>query len=84
MNVVDRRRNPQGKSMANRQRFLRRAKDQVRQAVSEAVSRRKVSDINSSDEKVTVRAKGVGEPSFALGRDGDREYVLPGTRKYAS
>ena len=84
MNVVDRRRNPQGKSMANRQRFLRRAKDQVRQAVSEAVSRRKVSDINSSNEKVTVRAKGVGEPSFALGRDGDREYVLPGNKKYAS
>jgi uncharacterized protein len=84
MNVVDRRRNPQGKSLANRQRFLRRAKDQVRQAVSEAVSRRKVSDINSTDDKVTVRAKSVGEPTFSLGRDGDREYVLPGNKKYAT
>jgi len=84
MNVVDRRRNPQGKSLANRQRFLRRAKEQVRQAVSEAVAKRKVSDINSPTEKVTVRTKGVGEPMFHLGTDGDREYVLPGNKQYTA
>ncbi|HZH28481.1 MAG TPA: YeaH/YhbH family protein [Azospirillaceae bacterium] len=84
MNVVDRRRNPQGKSLANRQRFLRRAKEQVRQAVSEAVAKRKVSDINSPTEKVTVRTKGVGEPMFHLGTDGDREYVLPGNKQYTT
>jgi uncharacterized sporulation protein YeaH/YhbH (DUF444 family) len=82
MIVVDRRRNPQGKSLANRQRFLRRAKEQVRQAVAEAVAKRRVSDINSPTEKVSVRAKGVGEPLFHFGRDGDREHVLPGNRRY--
>ncbi len=33
MRVIDRRQNPQGKSLANRQRFVRRVKRQVAEAV---------------------------------------------------
>ena len=35
MHIIDRRLNPGGKSFANRQRFLRRARAQVRRAVRE-------------------------------------------------
>ena len=40
MQIVDRRLNPGGKSLANRQRFLRRAKDMVREAVRNAAGDR--------------------------------------------
>ena len=40
MHIVDRRLNPGGKSLANRQRFLRRAKDVVQRAVRERRARR--------------------------------------------
>jgi len=35
MHIVDRRLNPGGKSLANRQRFMRRAKAVIRKAVHE-------------------------------------------------
>ena len=42
MHIIDRRLNPGGKSFANRQRFLRRARAQVRRAVREASSSRSI------------------------------------------
>ena len=44
MHIIDRRLNPGGKSFANRQRFLRRARAQVRRAVREASSQRSNKD----------------------------------------
>jgi uncharacterized sporulation protein YeaH/YhbH (DUF444 family) len=76
--IVDRRPNPQGKSLPNRQRFLVRVKAQVRRAVADSIDRRRISDVGA-DEEVKVRVAGTGEPAFrgAAGADGD--YVLPGT-----
>jgi hypothetical protein len=78
MMIVDRRPNPQGKSLPNRQRFLVRVKAQVRRAVADSIDRRRISDVGA-DEEVKVRVAGTGEPAFrgAAGADGD--YVLPGT-----
>jgi len=47
MNIIDRRLNPQGKSLANRQRFLRRAKEQVVKAVRDASGKRGITDIEN-------------------------------------
>jgi uncharacterized protein len=83
MNIVDRRLNPKSKSLGNRQRFMRRAKADIREAVREAVKRRKVSEVEGS-EKVTIRSKSVREPSFGLGRNsGVHDYVLPGNKEYS-
>ena len=41
MNIVDRRPNPKGKSLSNRQRFLGRARAEVKSAVQEALRKRK-------------------------------------------
>jgi uncharacterized sporulation protein YeaH/YhbH (DUF444 family) len=38
MHIIDRRLNPSGKSLANRQRFIRRAKSLIRQAVLESTA----------------------------------------------
>ena len=35
MHIIDRRLNPKAKSLGNRQRFIRRAKDEIREAISD-------------------------------------------------
>lgn len=82
MNIVDRRLNPKSKSLGNRQRFVRRAKADIREAVKDALKKRKVSEVEGS-EKITIRSKGVREPSFQHSRDGgNRDFVLPGNKDY--
>lgn len=82
MNIIDRRLNPGGKSFANRQRFLRRARAQVRKAVREASSSRSIKDAGKGGE-VSIPSGGVHEPHLRrAGHGGVRDYVLPGNKKY--
>lgn len=82
VNVIDRRRNPKGKSLANRQRFLRRAKRQVLDAVHEASGKRKVADV-AGGEQITIPTDGLQEPALRKARDrGVREHVVPGNKEF--
>jgi uncharacterized sporulation protein YeaH/YhbH (DUF444 family) len=82
MHIIDRRLNPGGKSFANRQRFLRRARAQVRKAVREASSHRSIKDAGKGGE-VSIPAGGVHEPTLRRSSQGGvRDYVLPGNKKY--
>jgi uncharacterized sporulation protein YeaH/YhbH (DUF444 family) len=83
MDIVDRRLNPKAKSLGNRQRFLRRAKAEIRESVRDAIKRRKVSEVEGG-EKVKIRSKSLREPSFGLGQgSGKRDGVLPGNREFS-
>ena len=64
MQIVDRRLNPKAKSLGNRQRFLRRAKAEIREAIKDSLKTRKVSEAEGA-EKVTIRSKSLREPSFS-------------------
>lgn len=82
MHIIDRRLNPRGKSLVNRQRFLRRARDMVRGAVRDSVTSRKIREIESEGE-VSIKPGGIHEPT--LRRDsssGDRDHILPGNRVF--
>lgn len=82
MHIIDRRRDASGKSLVNRQRFIRRARALVRQAVREASRKRSITDTGRGGE-ISVPADGVHEPVFRRSRQGGtREYVLPGNKKY--
>ena len=64
MQIVDRRLNPKSKSLGNRQRFLRRAKAEIREAIKDLLEdRAKVSEAEGA-EKVTIRSKSLREPSL--------------------
>ncbi len=81
MHIVDRRLNPGGKSLANRQRFMRRAKAQIRKAVHETAASRGLKDADSGGE-VSLPARGVHEPGFHRDRQGGiRDHVLPGNKE---
>lgn len=82
MNIIDRRLNPKGKSLANRQRFLRRARAQIVKAVREASGSRPIKDI-AGGEKISIPADGLREPSFRrVDQGGIRDYVVPGNKDF--
>jgi uncharacterized protein len=82
MYIVDRRLNPGGKSLVNRQRFLRRAKALVQQAVRDSLKDRSIKDLEQEGE-VTIARDEVHEPSFRRGSSGgNRDYILPGNEEY--
>ena len=62
---IDRRLNPKGKSLANRQRFLRRARAQIREAVQKTLKDSEVADAGK-DRKVRISNQGTREPRFRL------------------
>jgi uncharacterized protein len=81
MNIIDRRLNPKSKSLGNRQRFLKRAKADIKEAVKDAVNKRNVTD--GSQGGVRVRTKSVAEPTLSPDYNtGNRDFVLPGNREY--
>ena len=81
LKLIDRRGNARGKSAVNRERFLRRYKTQIREAVKRMVGERRLADMEQGGE-VRVPRKDISEPSFDFGHGGDREFVLPGNREY--
>lgn len=82
MNIIDRRLNPQGKSLANRQRFLRRAREQVVKAVRDAAGKRGIQDLENGDS-ISIPAGGVREPTFhRSSKGGMRDFVLPGNKEF--
>ncbi len=81
MQILDRRLNPRGRSLPNRQRFLRRAKAQVQEAVRDASAKRDIRGADAGGE-VTIPLHGIREPNFHLGSGGVRDHVLPGNKEY--
>ncbi|HEY3700024.1 MAG TPA: YeaH/YhbH family protein [Spongiibacteraceae bacterium] len=79
--LIDRRLNGKNKSAVNRQRFLRRYKKHIQKAVSDAVGKRSITDIEQG-EKITIPNQDVGEPVLGHGTGGKRSVVHPGNREF--
>jgi uncharacterized sporulation protein YeaH/YhbH (DUF444 family) len=82
LNIIDRRLSGKNKSIGNRERFLRRFREQIREAVRRAVSGRDVRDIEQGQD-ITLPRRDVSEPVFSHGHGGQRETVHPGNRDHA-
>ena len=81
-NFIDRRLNPKDKSLGNRQRFLRRARDELKQSIREQIKGGKIADVDA-EHAVTVPARGTSEPSFQHSTaSGRRDHVLPGNKQF--
>ncbi|HUB98023.1 MAG TPA: YeaH/YhbH family protein, partial [Stellaceae bacterium] len=82
--IIDRRPNPKGKSLTNRQRFIDRARGEVREALADALKRRKLGEAGGG-EKIAIPTRGITEPVFrSSSRGGKREYVAPGNKKFVA
>ncbi|WP_417513088.1 YeaH/YhbH family protein [Marinobacter sp.] len=81
--IVDRRLNGKNKSAVNRERFLRRYRHHIKKAVSDAVHRRSITDIERG-ESVSIPTRDIDEPVFHHGQGGHREMVHPGNREFVA
>ena len=79
--IIDRRQNPKDKSIRNRQKFIHRSKDQIKEAVKGNIDSGHIADIEKG--KVKVKIKGISEPVFRNdSTKGNKKYVLPGNQKH--
>jgi len=81
--IIDRRDNPRHKSAVNAQRFLKRYRAQVREAVARAIGGRKIAEADR-DASISIPARDLNEPTFQHGPGGRREVVLPGNKQYVT
>ncbi len=81
--IIDRRLNSKKKSTVNRQRFLRRYRDHIKKAVSDAVDKRSIMDMDKG-EKISIPTRDISEPVFRHGSGGVNTKVLPGNDQFTA
>jgi uncharacterized protein len=79
--IIDRRLAGKNKSIGNRERFLRRYKDKITEAVRRAVDGRGIRELEQGQE-VRIPKKDLSEPVFHHGAGGVRDAVHPGNQDY--
>jgi uncharacterized sporulation protein YeaH/YhbH (DUF444 family) len=79
--IIDRRLAGKNKSIGNRERFMRRYKDHIKEAVKKAVDGRGIRDLERGEE-IRIPKKDLSEPVFHHGQGGVREIVHPGNKEY--
>ncbi|HQR21820.1 MAG TPA: YeaH/YhbH family protein [Burkholderiaceae bacterium] len=82
MRIVDRRGDPPGRGAVNRERFIRRFKEEIKRAVDAEVGKRGVADMGKGG-KVSIPGRGLTEPRLRHDDGtGSRDFVLPGNREF--
>ncbi|GAA6146162.1 YeaH/YhbH family protein [Thalassolituus maritimus] len=79
--IIDRRLNGKNKSMVNRQRFLRRYRGHIKEAVQDAVNRRSITDMDRG-EQISIPTKNTHEPRIGHGQGGRQHRVYPGNKEF--
>ncbi|NMM81687.1 hypothetical protein B2J86_12265 [Acidovorax sp. SRB_14] len=82
LHIIDRRLSGKNKSVGNRERFVRRFKEQIAEAVRRAVSERDIRHIEQA-ENITIPRKDIREPVFHHGPGGVTDTVHPGNSDHA-
>ena len=81
-NFIDRRLNPKDRSLGNRQRFLRRARAQIKEVVNQSLKDRSITDVDGG-QTISIPTKGIGEPRFHHAPTGRRsEQVFTGNKEF--
>lgn len=79
--IIDRRKNPKGKNLPNRQRFLKRVKKYLGEEIKRNMKTKSITDQGGAD--INVPNKGIKEPSFDYDQNtGNWEKILPGNKDF--
>ena len=78
---IDRRRQSSKRNTVNRQRFMRRCNEHIKQAVSNAISKRSITNM-AQGEKIIIPAKDLEEVEFQRDVGGYNERILPGNKEF--
>ena len=83
MDIIDRRPNPHGKNIENRQRVLIRARDAVQRAARDAVASGKLREV-AKGSAISIPSDALHEPSFhRVFTGGTRDIVLSGNKVFS-
>lgn len=81
---IDRRLNPKDKSLGNRQRFLKRAREELKRSIRDQVRTGRIADVDR-EHAVPLPRQGTSEPAFSEAKDsGRRQHILPGNRTFST
>lgn len=82
--IIDRRKNDKNKSSTNRARYVRRVREQVKEAVKDIIRDGSIQDnLSGGSKKVKITKKGLGQPEFHHDAHGGvRDVVQPGNKEY--
>jgi uncharacterized sporulation protein YeaH/YhbH (DUF444 family) len=84
LEIIDRRRNPHGKNLENRQRVLARARAAVARATRSAIDQGTIREVGR-DQTVTIPADSLHEPSFhTIFTKGKRQVILSGNKEFST
>jgi uncharacterized sporulation protein YeaH/YhbH (DUF444 family) len=79
---IDRRLNPKGKSLGNRQRFIKKVEEASKKALRDAIKNKKIQDIGNG-EKIIVPADTISQPRFThKTNSGKSQRVLSGNKEF--
>lgn len=80
--IIDRRKNTSGKSINNRQRFLKRIEGQIKKALPNIIESEGIKD-SKNGGAVKVPVKGIKEPSFQHDpSSGNKNIIRPGNDRF--
>ena len=83
MDIIDRRPNPHGKNLENRQRVLNKARDAVQRAARDAVASGKLREV-AQGSAISIPSDALHEPSFQrVFTGGSRDLVLSGNKVFS-
>lgn len=83
-NVVDRRHEERGKRFfSSRQRFLKRNKKKVREAMDKAIANGSIESIGQGGVDVTIPRDDINEPKIHHGQGGVNRQVRPGNKQFS-
>ena len=78
--IVDRRKTGKNKSVGNRQKFIKRYKHRIKDAVDNIASDKGITDV-LKDRKVIINENEIDEPNFNFDLStGERDIILPGNK----
>jgi len=84
LDIIDRRPNPHGKNLENRQRVLVRARGEIARAARAAIAQGTLRETGHG-ETVTIPADVLHEPSFhTVFTGGERQFVLSGNKEFST
>ncbi len=82
LRIVDRRADPPGRGAVNRERFIRRFKDDIKRAADDEFGKRSIKDVGRGG-RISIPGRGLAEPRLVHDDEsGSRDFVLPGNRDY--
>jgi len=82
LRIVDRRSDPPGRGAINRERFIRRFKDEIKRAADEEFGKRSIKDVGRGG-RISIPGRGLAEPRLVHDDDsGSHDFVLPGNRDF--